>query len=259
MARLNNLYVPFSEMFERLLDQNYTEIFVKESCIQSLENTVFKDEIPKMFSFSMLKHLVHNQLDEMTSDYSQILSLFPRNDFIYYFYNMLDHKYVKMLMGITLKYVPTNIKLRIPFNFCQDFLVKNDKYPEFKWKMLSDNFQFKKFEKEELFDSKTWGKKSEDRFSIRLMSRQIIDLKGIIKDRNTMGKELKEQLKRVIINVHGGGFITMSSSSHQSYLRKFVRENDAILFSIDYPLAPKKKYKDIFESIIKGYLYITVK
>ena len=35
----------------------------------------------------------------------------------------------------------------------------------------------------------------------------------------------------------------MSSSSHEMYLRKFVKKTNSILFSVDYPLAPAAKYK----------------
>lgn len=245
-------------MLETLLNSGYPELIVCQKSIDSFETTVFKNEIPNIFSMSILKHLVHNSLDDMTSDYSYILSLFPRNDFIYYFFNMTDHKWVKRLAGISFKYVSTNFKMQIPFDFCEKMFVKNTLFPKFYWRLLSSNFASEKFLTSDLFDDLTFSKKCDNRFSIRVMSKQVIDLPSILKNPHILTPSLKSHMKKIIIHIHGGGFITMSSGSHQSYLRKFVRENDVLLFSIDYPLAPKKKFKQIFDSILKGYLFIKV-
>lgn len=42
----------------------------------------------------------------------------------------------------------------------------------------------------------------------------------------------------VIIHVHGGGFVAMSSGSHQNYTRVWANELGVPIFSIDYRLAP---------------------
>lgn len=56
--------------------------------------------------------------------------------------------------------------------------------------------------------------------------------------------------------MHGGGFVALSTSSHQIYLRKYAKETDSILFSIDYPKAPAFKYSQILLCIIKFYLFV---
>jgi len=38
----------------------------------------------------------------------------------------------------------------------------------------------------------------------------------------------------VIVHLHGGGFVAMSTCSHQMYSRKWVKQVKAPLFSIDY-------------------------
>lgn len=50
----------------------------------------------------------------------------------------------------------------------------------------------------------------------------------------------------------------MSTSSHQLYLRRVAKETKSVIFSIDYPKAPFSKYFDIFQVIIKFYLFITL-
>ena len=52
-----------------------------------------------------------------------------------------------------------------------------------------------------------------------------------------------ESPKNLIIHIHGGGFISMSSASHQNYSRIWAKElSNAILCSIDYRLAPLSKF-----------------
>jgi len=43
----------------------------------------------------------------------------------------------------------------------------------------------------------------------------------------------------MIIHIHGGGFVAMSSGSHQNYTRIWANETGVPVFSIDYRLAPK--------------------
>jgi len=46
----------------------------------------------------------------------------------------------------------------------------------------------------------------------------------------------------IIIHIHGGGFISMSSNSHQIYTRVWARDTNLAIFSIDYRLAPQYPY-----------------
>lgn len=70
---------------------------------------------------------------------------------------------------------------------------------------------------------------------IRFLADEKINLIDIIKSKKKINPSL---FKRVIFHVHGGGFIAMSSSSHEIYLRKFVKRTECVVFSVDYPLAP---------------------
>lgn len=42
----------------------------------------------------------------------------------------------------------------------------------------------------------------------------------------------------IIVHIHGGGFIAMSSFSHSNYLRQWAVDTNVPIFSIDYRLAP---------------------
>ncbi len=60
----------------------------------------------------------------------------------------------------------------------------------------------------------------------------------------------------IIIHFHGGGFMAMSSSSHQVYLRKWVRKIDIPVFSVEYRLAPQTKFPFVLNDCIRSYLWI---
>jgi acetyl esterase/lipase len=46
----------------------------------------------------------------------------------------------------------------------------------------------------------------------------------------------------VVLHFHGGGFVSGSPSSHESYLRTWANTTNAIVFSVDYSLGPEFKY-----------------
>ena len=190
------------------------------------------------------------------SDFHTLLSLFPRNDFTYYFYNMVDNKWIKMAMGIVLPSVATNFKIRVKLNLFDAHLMTNDLFSGRPWRLIKPSFFTQKYSYSDLFDDDSFGIKKPERFGIRIMSNRPFDLPSLVKNKDKMSSDMKRHLSRVILHIHGGGFIAMSSSTHQTYLRNFVKQNDAILFSIDYPLAPIKRFKTIFESVVTSFLLI---
>lgn len=60
----------------------------------------------------------------------------------------------------------------------------------------------------------------------------------------------------IIIHIHGGGFVSMSSTSHECYLRKWVNNTNIPIISIDYSLAPKYPYPVALNEIYQAYLFI---
>lgn len=43
----------------------------------------------------------------------------------------------------------------------------------------------------------------------------------------------------VIMHIHGGGFISGSPSTHETYLRDWAKATDAVIFSVDYTKSPE--------------------
>ena len=61
----------------------------------------------------------------------------------------------------------------------------------------------------------------------------------------------------VILHIHGGGFIAMSSITHLIHTREIAHKTSIPLFSIDYRLAPKYPYPNGFEDWVNAYVWLT--
>lgn len=60
----------------------------------------------------------------------------------------------------------------------------------------------------------------------------------------------------LIIHIHGGGWVAMSSSSHENYLRKWTKTVDVPIISIDYGLAPENSYPKPLDDVWQAYNWI---
>ena len=60
----------------------------------------------------------------------------------------------------------------------------------------------------------------------------------------------------LIIHIHGGGFVAMSSSSHENYLRKWCNKLEVPVISIDYGLAPENPYPKALDDVWQAYNWI---
>ena len=62
----------------------------------------------------------------------------------------------------------------------------------------------------------------------------------------------------LIIHIHGGGFISMSSSSHQNYSRLWAHMMpNAVVCSLDYRLAPNEgRFPDQLDDCWQAYYYL---
>ena len=75
------------------------------------------------------------------------------------------------------------------------------------------------------------------------------------------GKSQKGKVKgttsdSIIIHYHGGGFVAMSSKSHQHYTRQWANTTGFPVFSVDYRLAPEAKYPDQLDDAWQAYVWI---
>jgi len=60
----------------------------------------------------------------------------------------------------------------------------------------------------------------------------------------------------IVIHIHGGGFVSMTSQTHRIYLNRWAKNLKMIHFSIDYRLAPQSGYPDALDDVWQAYLWI---
>ncbi|CAI2384024.1 unnamed protein product [Moneuplotes crassus] len=63
-------------------------------------------------------------------------------------------------------------------------------------------------------------------------------------------------VEAIMVHIHGGGFVSMSSSSHQGYTRKYANELGIPVFSIDYRLAPEDPYPAALNDVWQVYYWL---
>ena len=93
-------------------------------------------------------------------------------------------------------------------------------------------------------------KKQESKFDLQLRK-----LKTTIGKKS--GGDFAVEQDTLLIHVHGGGFIATTSQSHQAYARVWANNlPNAVVFSIDYRMAPKNKFPDAIDDCWQAYVWI---
>jgi hormone-sensitive lipase len=149
---------------------------------------------------------------------TQILYAKPRLDVAIHVWNLLETKMVRKLMNLVIKSIKFNKVIHVPritSHVLQDYCLLN-------------------------IDPVYTLLPLEDSVMVRLLNTQ--PLFGFTK------KPL-ELHKKVIIHIHGGGFMSMSSASHQAYTRIWSTEVGVPVISIDYRLAPQHPYPAALDDV----------
>jgi len=114
-------------------------------------------------------------------------------------------------------------------------------------------------------------KKEDHKIPVRILSNNQLELKesagntvkGMIQKvaRVLTGHEVTHSPNEnadtaIIIHIHGGGFVSMTSQTHRIYLNRWVKNLKLVHFSIDYRLAPQSRYPDALDDVWQAYLWI---
>lgn len=83
-----------------------------------------------------------------------------------------------------------------------------------------------------------------------------IDSQGLLSFLCTRSNLRNNTRNCVIIHIHGGGFVSMSSTSHENYLRKFCISLKCPIISIDYGLSPENPYPHALNDVYQAYSFI---
>ena len=81
--------------------------------------------------------------------------------------------------------------------------------------------------------------------------------KGIFKKKEDIKYFYNDIRKNtIIIDIHGGGFISSSTLLHEKYLRKWSNKLNIPVFGINYSLAPKYQYPESLNDVYQVYMWI---
>ena len=99
---------------------------------------------------------------------------------------------------------------------------------------------------------------SKEKVSVRVLAWDSLNLKERIKEGLTSkpaSKKLNDETA-IVIDIHGGAFVALSSLTHKAYLTKWVKSLKLVHFAIDYRLAPENPYPDAVDDVWQAYLWI---
>eukprot|EP00730_Choanoeca_flexa_P002427 TRINITY_DN11047_c0_g1_i4.p1 TRINITY_DN11047_c0_g1~~TRINITY_DN11047_c0_g1_i4.p1 ORF type:complete len:836 (+),score=162.49 TRINITY_DN11047_c0_g1_i4:312-2510(+) len=69
------------------------------------------------------------------------------------------------------------------------------------------------------------------------------------------GRHTQPPSSRLLVHIHGGGFLSNSSKSHEVYLRDWAKELDCPILSIDYSLAPEHIFPAAINECFYAYIW----
>jgi len=105
--------------------------------------------------------------------------------------------------------------------------------------------------------------KRDDKIAVRILSHEPISLVEEVAEKASEMLTCPKRARQpsamdgaVIIHMHGGGFVAMSSGSMRIYTTRWCKNLKMVHFSIDHRLAPKNPYPDALDDIWQTYLWI---
>ena len=257
MAESNNVFSDYRHMYDTL-SRYYLNFYLDDISIQQINTELLKGNSPEMLKWDTFKYYIENRLDiKATRNEAELMRYFPEYTFLYYFLQGADYKIISKLRYLILEIVKTNFVFYVSYKVFDKYFYK-DKHYGFQWRTLAPDFSITNINEDEFISQTTFTEDYNMKFRIRFISNVDLDLKNLIIGKSKITTQQKEALAKIVFHIHGGGFISMSSSSHQIYLRKFAKACNSCIFSIDYPLSPMSKFKLTTEIIFKAYIYVIV-
>jgi len=210
-------------------------------CIAGAYYFVFKEQAKKA------THLFYSKPDETAFDV----------------WNILNHKYITPLFEKTMTPIKVNRLIYLPKQYPSVTLGLVDQaLANGSWKSInapffntSDSFPLT-HNKTSLNELSTFD---ENKIQVRIISPEELNTpsnsKGIFsffKKTETKNKSLDT----LVIHIHGGGWVSMSSGTHQIFLRNWAKQLGIPVFSIDYKLSPEYKYPTALDECWQAYNWL---
>ena len=72
-------------------------------------------------------------------------------------------------------------------------------------------------------------------------------------DSSSRSGEMAPESDVILFHMHGGGFVSQTSKSHQSYLKMWAKQLGIPILSVDYSVAPEAPYPRAVEEVLFAY------
>ena len=125
-----------------------------------------------------------------------------------------------------------------------------------KTKKKSRSMLFSNVEREDIRLAEEYEEKTERLLKLRIISPFDLELVDEMDKLRAMPSRKVHKVKAIIIHIHGGGFVTMSSDQHQTYTRQWSQDVGIPVFMISYRLSPEWRYPDALDDWWQTYNWI---
>eukprot|EP00347_Sterkiella_histriomuscorum_P000824 403374374 len=238
------------------------------------------------FVTKMLKHSLYSTYfffnKEKRSEQCEMIKANPDLSMTLELWNMMENKHIAQALEIVLPTVRHNKILYIPMTdiiLTKDNIDKLPLYDAFDYQTMV-TYQQENQQSKPLFKQPKGGYNPATHVRVRLLADVGLPVNlstGQLKEQprpidhdhqthnpllkflQNISDMLSDQFltkQSVIIHVHGGGFVAMSSGSHQCYTRMWAKDLKIPIFSIDYRLAPQSQFPDALNDVWQTYYWI---
>jgi len=212
-----------------------------------------KKDDPKPISLVSMNSIYYSVMKKKAEAKASLYLADPRMESAFQVWNLLERNTLKQLIKLNLPSLTCDKKIYVPRLFplvSKEGLLKeySDGHVQ---KVKMNTFEAPDLlgEKEEIL--KTIFRKDASRVKIRILSPNAWDVKS-----QKSNPKKQNDTSGVVIHVHGGGFVGMSSSSHRNYLYRWAKALNMTIFSIDYRLAPQSPYPEGLDDVWQAYNWL---
>jgi len=228
--------------------------------------------------FSLMKDIIYYGVQQSKAETQALVYLInPQIEDVFRAWNLIDHPVASKVITVRLPLMGYDDRIFIPRLFPR--ITKEVILKEYEENTINkicpmspdelrapDLLSDKKNVLKELFIQRP------DKIPIRILSMNHLDFEGsrVHTVRGLIQKTTKvftsQCSKRattansedgaIIIHLHGGGFVAMTSASMRIYLSRWCKNLKMVCFSIDYSKAPKNPYPEALDDIWQSYLWI---
>jgi len=178
-------------------------------------------------------------------------------------WNILNQKYILPLFEMTMTPIKVNRLIYVPKQYPSvtlelvDQALNNGSWNSVNLPFFNPADTFPLTKNEQLSLSEL-SKFDENKIQIRIISPEELNppkkSTGIFSFFKK--NESKKQIDTLVIHIHGGGWVSMSSGTHQIFLRNWAKQLGVPIFSIDYKLSPEYKYPTALNDCWQAYNWL---